>query len=364
MALYLVAQLKTKTLILVHKEFLMNQWIERIAEFLPSARVGKIQGAVYDVDNQDIVIGMIQSLYNDNRYHKDHLNSFGLTVIDETHRIGSEQFCQTLWKVPTRLMLGISATVDRKDGLTDILFHFIGPKLYSETKPIQDHPVVVHCHPLPAQLCSPEFLEVVHDRMGQVQITSMLSKVCSYEPRLQYAMHLLQQTLHQFPGNQVMVLAHQRALLTRVHDWIQEKQMGTVGYYVGGMKDAALKATESKQIVLATYAMAAEALDIKSLSSLLLLTPKVDVVQSVGRILRERHDHPVVLDLVDPHRCFQNQFKKRLAYYRSCKYQIVMHKKDTGFQEEEEDQEDLEDQEDPPAKRVSMFRLTGNKTHD
>ena len=47
---------------LFHKEFLMRQWIERINEFLPGARIGKIQGEIADIENKDIVIGMLQSL--------------------------------------------------------------------------------------------------------------------------------------------------------------------------------------------------------------------------------------------------------------------------------------------------------------
>jgi superfamily II DNA or RNA helicase len=60
--LHIISLLKKKTLIIVQKEFLVNQWIERIQQFLPSARVGKIQASVIDIDNKDIVIGMLQSL--------------------------------------------------------------------------------------------------------------------------------------------------------------------------------------------------------------------------------------------------------------------------------------------------------------
>ena len=48
MALYIIAKLKKKTLVIVHKSFLLNQWIERIEQFLPDARVGKIQGQIID----------------------------------------------------------------------------------------------------------------------------------------------------------------------------------------------------------------------------------------------------------------------------------------------------------------------------
>ena len=58
LALKIISILKKKTLILVHKEFLMNQWIEKIQIFLPTAKVGRIQGSVIDVVNKDIVIAM------------------------------------------------------------------------------------------------------------------------------------------------------------------------------------------------------------------------------------------------------------------------------------------------------------------
>jgi hypothetical protein len=61
-ALHVLATLGLKTLIVVHKEFLMTQWIEKIAHFLPGAQVGRIQGSTVDVNGKDIVVGMLQSL--------------------------------------------------------------------------------------------------------------------------------------------------------------------------------------------------------------------------------------------------------------------------------------------------------------
>ena len=95
-----------------------------------------------------------------------------------------------------------------------------------------------------------------------------------------------------------------------------------MGYYIGGMKQSELEKTESKQIVIATYAMAAEALDIKTLSILLMATPKTDITQSVGRILRMKHDNPLVIDIVDSHECFQNQFNTRKRFYKKSEYII------------------------------------------
>ena len=69
--------------------------------------------------------------------------------------------------------------------------------------------------------------------------------------------------------------------------------------------------------------MASEGLDIKSLTTLLMATPKADVCQSVGRILRVKHSNPLVIDIVDNHEIFEKQFLKRRAFYIKQKYQII-----------------------------------------
>ena len=61
-ALYLIAQLKKKTLVIVHKEFLVNQWKERILQYLPACRIGVIQGSKININDCDVVIGMLQSI--------------------------------------------------------------------------------------------------------------------------------------------------------------------------------------------------------------------------------------------------------------------------------------------------------------
>ena len=121
---------------------------------------------------------------------------------------------------------------------------------------------------------------------------------------------------------QIMVIAHNKNVLKYIHDAINARSIATVGYYIGGMKESALKETEGKQVVIATYAMAAEALDIKTLCTLIMVTPKTDIEQSVGRILRSDHDMPVVVDIVDSHDPFQKQWAKRKTFYRKENYRI------------------------------------------
>jgi len=318
MALKIIADLKKKTLIIVHKEFLMNQWIERIAEFLPGTKVGKIQAQVCEVEGCDIVIGMVQTLY-DKDFGPAVMDGFGLTIIDEVHRIGSEQFSKTLFKTVTPYMLGISATVERKDQLTKVLYMFIGEKIYEEKRKNDD---AVCVRAIEYRSADVAFNEPEVDFRGNTKYSTMITKLCEFGPRSDFIVRVLGDLINEDPDSQIMVLCHNRSLLAYLFKAIQYRNIASVGFYVGGMKQADLQTTETKNIVLATYAMAAEALDIKTLSTLVMVTPKTDIVQSVGRILRVKHENPIIVDIVDKHEVFQNQWFQRRRFYKKCNYRI------------------------------------------
>ena len=319
LSLNIISHLKKKTFIIVHKEFLMNQWIERIHQFLPEARVGKIQGPIIDIDDKDIVIGMLQSL-SMKEYPASVFESFGLTIIDEVHHISSEVFSNSLFKLVTKYMLGLSATMNRKDGTTSVFKMFLGDIIF-KGKRDEERDVTVRA--IEYYVDDDDFNEVKLDYRGKPQYSSMISKLCEYNRRSEFILKILSDMLKENPNQQVMILAHNKNLLKYLHDAIAHRNMATVGYYVGGMKESALKETESKKVVIATYAMAAEALDIKSLTTLIMATPKTDIEQSVGRILREKHSSPIVVDIVDSHDLFKNQWRKRKTFYKKENYKII-----------------------------------------
>lgn len=319
LSLYILSQLKKKTLVLVHKEFLFNQWIERIQQFLPGARIGKIQGPVIDIEGKDIVLGMIQSL-SMKEYPPSVFESFGFTIIDEVHHISSEVFSNTLFKLVTKYMLGLSATMNRKDGTSKIFKMFLGEVVFKENRK-QDHPVVVRA--VEYKIDDEEFNEIVYDFRGNPQFSTMITKLCNYNRRSEFILQVLGDMLRENPNQQVMILAHNKSLLKYLYDAIAARNIASVGYYVGGMKEAALKESESKKVIIATYSMAAEGLDIKTLTTLIMATPKTDIEQSVGRILRERHGTPVVVDVIDKHDLFQKQWAKRKTFYRKQNYKII-----------------------------------------
>ncbi|MEX0598223.1 MAG: DEAD/DEAH box helicase family protein [Candidatus Paceibacterota bacterium] len=318
-ALNIISRVGKKALIIVHKGFLLNQWVERIQQYLPTARVGRIQGQILDIDDKDIVIGMLQSLSMKD-YPSDLFKSFGITVVDEVHHISSEVFSRSLLKIVTRYTLGLSATMQRKDGLTKVFKHYLGDILF-KTITKRDDKVIVKA--IEYKTNDEEFNEVELDYRGTPKFSTMITKLCRFNHRSEYIVNVIKSELGLNPNQQMIILAHNKNLLTYLHDAIEHRNIATVGYYVGGMKEDALKKSETKQVIIATYAMASEGLDIPSLTTLLFATPKTDITQSVGRILRTKHTNPLVIDIIDQHEIFKQQWSKRKAYYIKNKYKII-----------------------------------------
>jgi superfamily II DNA or RNA helicase len=317
--LNILSVLKKKTLIIVNKEDLMRQWIERIEQFLPNARVGKIQGQMIDIDDKDIVIGMLQSL-SMKEYPESVFQSFGLTIIDEVHHISSQTFSNALFKIVTKYMLGLSATMNRKDGTSYVFKMFLGDVIYKGKREDKFHVCV---RAIEYSVHDEEFNEIITDYRGKVQYSSMISKLCQYNRRTEFILRVLTDMITENPKQQIMILAHNKNMLKYMHDAIKHRNIGSVGYYVGGMKESALKESALKPIIIATYSMASEGLDIKTLTTLIMATPKTDIEQSVGRILREKHSNPIVVDIIDAHEPFRNQWKKRKTFYRKEGYKIL-----------------------------------------
>ena len=318
--LKIIALLGVKVIIIVHKEFLLRQWIERIEQFLPDAKVGRIQGTIIDTEGKDIVIGMLQSLsmkdYNIELFHQ-----FGLTIVDECHHIGAEVFSRALFKIVTKYTLGLSATMKRKDGLTKVIKMFLGDVVLKIERKGEDN---VEVKAINYTVDDDEFNEVRLNYRGQVHYALMIKKLCEFNHRREFLLTVLEDVIKTEDDDaQIMILGHNKVLLHYLHDAIKDRGIGTVGYYIGGMKEKDLKISEGKKIIIATYAMAEEGLDIKTLTTLIMATPKADVTQAVGRILRKKGKKKLVVDLVDPHYTFQNQYIKRRRFYRRQNFKVL-----------------------------------------
>ena len=322
-ALFIASQLCLPTLVLVHNTFLRDQWMERIKAFLPKARTGIIQGDSIETSDRDIVVGMLQSIAL-KTYDPDTFKNFGLIIVDECHHIASEAFSKSIPKLTSKYMLGLSATLDRKDRLMHVIHWFLGPLLYkSNSADKLDDKVAVEY--LEFEPEDPEYNDIIYNQSGVMFTSLMINKVVANHQRNLLLIQLLQD-LHEEPGRQILVLTDRVEHTTTLYDLLPDEIRQTACILARNVKSEQRQEwCSTKRILIATYSMCKEGFDVETLNTLVMATPRPDVEQIVGRILRTdktiRKIHPLILDVVDP--VFRRQFQQRLSLYKSREYLIT-----------------------------------------
>jgi superfamily II DNA or RNA helicase len=318
-ALYIASQIQMPTIVLVHNTFLRDQWIDRIQSFLPKARIGSIQGEVVDIADKDIVVSMLQSV-SMKEYPSSTFDRFGLVIVDECHHIASEAFSQSLSKLTSKHMLGLSATPERKDKLMYVMNWFLGPMLYrSNTADKVDEKVKVEVYDFDPN--DEEYNAIIYNNQGVMFTTLMVNKVVEFKPRNDMIIKLLEDLSEE--NRKILVLTdrveHTKTLFEGLPEKVKEHSC-----ILGRSVKAAdrTKFCDSKKILIATYAMCKEGFDVATLNTLVMATPRPDVDQIVGRIMRTekttRTVDPLIVDIVDP--AFRRQFQERLRLYKERNY--------------------------------------------
>ena len=321
-ALYIASQIKLPTLVLVHSGFLKDQWVERIQSFLPKARVGTVQGEVLDIQDKDIVVGMIQTI-SMKEFPPKTFSGFGLVIVDECHHIASEAFVQAIPKLTSKHMLGLSATPERKDKLMYVINWCLGPMLYkSDSAEKVDSGVKVEV--LEFETDDAEFNTIIKNQSGVMFTSLMVNKLTEFEPRNKMIVELLKD-LYEDPTRQILVLSDRVEHTKKLFETLPPDIQKHTGILARGMKPAVrTEFCESKRILISTYQLVKEGFDLASLNTLLMATPRPDVEQIVGRILRveksKRLTEPLILDIVDS--TFRRQFQERLRLYRDRSYVV------------------------------------------
>jgi superfamily II DNA or RNA helicase len=321
-SLAIACKLGYRTMIVVHKEFLANQWKERIQQFCPGASIGIVRQNKKEV-NCDFVIAMLQSL-SLKEYSFEDFDSIGTLIVDEAHHICAKVFSQSLFKLCPKHAFGLSATPNRKDGLTKVLHWFMGPTFFSVERKNQDQvdvfPLVYTC---------PRFEDPPPcTRFGKLSLPTMITELTEMPDRNRMILQTIKDVAK--TTRQILVLSDRRFHCEFLH----QKFKTTSGLYMGGMKEADLTESSKKQIIFATFSQAHEGLDIPSLDTVILATPKSDIVQSIGRIMREtkgKKNNPRIYDVVDHWSVFFAMYNKRLRVYRQGGFNIPdQPKEDTG----------------------------------
>jgi superfamily II DNA or RNA helicase len=462
-ALKLIELVKVKTLVVVHAQFLLDQWVERIKQYLPDARIGKIQQNKIEYLNCDICVGMIQSITKRD-YPEECLKSFGHLIIDECfpyrqhiiteqggmkigsiytlwknkeelplvlsfnehtgktefkkityawkkynerllkinykrcninykrsnllctenhkiltptgyipaielkigdfikcsygnvkitciekvknktksvydievqdnhnfmcgtsvtmggpivhncHHICSKTFSSIFSKIQTKYMVGLSATPDRKDGLTKVIYWFLGPQIVKIKRETNKPTIKFVVND------ASDYIEKFN-KIGKINSPIMITDLTTKEPRNEIIIEIIQDCIKE--GRKILVLSERRNHCEYFKARLDRLGLHS-GLYLGGMKAVFRNETVNQDIILGTYQASGEGFDVPELDTLILATPKSDVEQAVGRILRQiNQNEPTVFDIVDPFSIFKGQYYKRRKFYKSNEFKLI-----------------------------------------
>jgi len=310
-SLYIASLLKVKTLVIVNKESLLEQWSEQIIKFL-GIKPGIIQGSKINTE-PDVCIGMIQSISMKD-YDSDLFNCFSFTIFDETHHYCSKVFSNAFYKIGSFYNLGLSATLKRADKLDFVLEWFLFKPAVNVQLLIIEPEIHVHNfyeHPETTIKYLPN---------GKVNSPASITSITEIDSRTEYILNLIKECYN--CDRKILVLTDRKSHCDFMYTQLKEHY--SVGIYYGGMKQENLKKSNECRIILATYQMASEGYDNPLLDTLILASPKGNVEQAVGRILRRENKNPaLVIDINDCISIFNNWNRKRHSFYKSKKFNVL-----------------------------------------
>ena len=355
MAIYIACYFKKKTLFISHKDFLNEQFINSVNIFVPNARIGKIKQKILDVNNKDIVIATLQSLAMKD-YDEKIFDDFGLVIIDECHHIASEVFSRAFRKMNIRITLGLSATLNRKDGLRKVFEWYLGKSVYKITNTDNECNMIINLHKYYSHDIEYNYVKLMYN--GTPNIVALVNNICNYEPRTLFIFNLLKEVLEKESNRKILILSERKNQLKNLEDLIKNdiNLCKSYGYYIGGMKMTDLDISATKQIILATYQMSSEGLNIPTLNTVILASPISDIQQSVGRILREKKNErkyiPLCIDIYDDFSIFKFKGNKRIKYYKNNGYLINTFIDGSLVESNNNDINDVNNNDDDPNKKI------------
>ena len=371
-AVYLICKLGKKALIIVNKEFLMSQWIDRIRQVCPTARVGIIQQKKFDIEDKDIVVGMLQTL-SFRKFDTRAFESFGLTVWDEVHNVSTETFSKSMFKLGTKYRLGLSATPERPDGLSKVFKWHLGEIVYSieqERKGLQPIAKIYRLKPLSEEEnCDTVYLKEQVNKAGEPNIPIMLTEIGKDPTRNQLILDLIAEFVNE--GRHLLVLSERVAHLKYLHQTYSKTELAkdhTGALYIGATSQKDRDLSNEASVIFGSVKLVSEAYDNPKLDTLIFAcfnggpmanrpaTAKL-MDQTTGRIFRKVHtDRPaIVVDIQDTFSVFKGQGYRRAAYYRKNKYQTETFQiKETGKKEYS-----TKEQKTSAEKPIESTKLTG-----
>ncbi|MBE0447386.1 MAG: DEAD/DEAH box helicase family protein [Actinobacteria bacterium] len=329
LGVWLIAERKVNTLVLVHRRQLMDQWRERLGTFLNRSpkEIGIIGGGKARPTGV-IDIGIIQSL-NSKGQVKDLVADYGQIIVDECHHISAFSFEQVLRQAKARYVVGLTATPVRKDGHQPIIFMQCGPIRFQVKAKEQalrrpfEHYVIPRFTGFKAPVVDGEKELTIQELYAQIAIDEIRNQL------------IVDDVINaQESGRNSLVLtertAHVELLAKKLSGKIPNVIALTGSMGVKETKKILAKISETppdKQLTLvATGKYIGEGFDEPRLDTLFLAMPiswKGTLQQYAGRLHRlyKNKNEVQIYDYVDIHvRMLERMYNKRLKGYASIGY--------------------------------------------
>ena len=331
-AIRMIAERRCNALILVHRRQLMDQWIERLAAFssLPREAIGVIGGGKRKPGGL-VDVAMIQSLFRNGEVD-DIVDKYGHLVVDECHHISAVSFELAVRRAKARYVLGLSATVTRKDGHHPIIAMQCGPIRYSVSARSEaakrpfDHVVRIR---------KTSFRHSGGPASEPLTIQELFRAVAIDEERNAL---IFDDVLHALDaGRSPVVLTertdHLETLATRLSRFARH-----VVVLRGGMSEKRRRETaqllaripdSEERVIVATGRYLGEGFDDARLDTLFLTMPiawKGVLAQYAGRLHRLRHAkrEVTIYDYVDENvRALARMAAKRQSAYQALGYDVI-----------------------------------------
>jgi len=317
-ALAIIAQRRQPTLVLVHTKELLYQWAERAEKFLdhPPGLLG---------DNHFEIQPLTIAIVNTARSRLAELpHHFGQICVDECHRVPASLFTDVVKSFDCRYSLGLSATAYRRDGLTKLIYYYLGDRV---------HRVDTHELQSTGAVLTPEFIQketgFTYGYRGEYQ--ALLQALTLNDDRNQQIALDIVREARSGSGTILVVsdrVAHCERLaeLVRLADHKQSGSPMRLAVLTGKLpteeRSAIVEAIKNGEVdvLFSTVQLIGEGFDCPGLDTLFLTTPikfTGRLLQVVGRILRPAaNKQPRVFDYVDPVGVLKSSARARLRTFQ------------------------------------------------
>ncbi|MGF1761134.1 DEAD/DEAH box helicase [Photobacterium sagamiensis] len=319
-AIGLICERKVSTLILVHNKQLVEQWQERLKAFTSDVEVGVFSGAKKKPTKQ-VDIATYQSLFNrsDNTVH-DMVHEYGQIIVDECHHLSAPQYERVLTDIHARYVIGISATLERRDGHQPIIFMQTGRVRHTiQSNKANQFVQTLVKKELPFE---PPLAFVANE--PRPHIADIYRWLTEHAERNKTIIDDINQEVVR--GRVPIVLTERREHAKQLSDALTNKGISNE-ILVGSMKkksqEEVMERLSVTQVLVATGRFVGEGFDLPRLDTLVLALPvswKGSLIQYVGRIQREFEGKSEikVIDYVDVKIPMLNRmFTKRDKGYRA-----------------------------------------------